>query len=616
MAVARTLHAQPFGFDFVSQQVRGVSFSDVAWIDVDGDGLLDLALAGNTASLDVPLPYTGILRLESFGNETFPGGLVLPFVAHSENLLGDQAERRWHSAMTWGDFDLDGDPDMILTGAADREMRVVSSTLYENDGAGQFEASPSPVEPTLGGALVSADFDGDGDEDILVTGITAVGDRIARTYTNLGGAAFEEGQDLPGLAHGGAAAGDLDGDGDVDLILTGETSTGRVVTRLYRNDGGLFQIVPSAMSDVVFGDVALGDYDSDGDMDVALCGAEPGSFFLDPITRLYRNDGATFTEVKVEIEPVLACHLSWGDFDHNGLPDLVVAGSTDLLARRARTALYLNDGESSFFRTAGFPPLYPVRVVAGDYDGDADLDLMLSGLSRRDGPRTMLYQNGHAAVNTPPGPPADLSATVDGVRVRLSWSEAADEESPAGTLSYNVAVWRSDTGSLVVSPLSSLDTGRRFRAAPGNAQFSRTMSVGALEPGDYEWTVQSVDASYAGSRFAETATFRNESSDKATSVAETNEECRFGLRAPHPNPFTGGSSLSACFSVRTQVRITVYDASGRRVHVLKDGPAYVGESSVTWNGYASDGRRAPAGVYFIVMESDESGRSIRAVVRL
>ncbi len=610
------LRAQPFGFEFVSQQVRGVSFSDVEWIDVNRDGLLDLALAGNTASLDVPLPYAGILRLDAFGVETFPGGRVIPFVTLSENVLDGQADRRWHAAMAWGDFDLDGDPDMILAGVTDREMRLISSTLYRNEGSGQFELVDAPVEPTFGGTTVVADFDGDGDEDLLTTGITLDGDRTARIHLNRGDATFETGQELPGLAHGGAAAGDLDGDGDMDVVVTGETSAGTATTMLFRNDGGLFRIVPTPMRDVLFGSVALGDYDADGDLDVALCGAEPGTFFLDPVTRLYRNDSMTFTEVAVDIDPVLACDLTWGDFDHDGLQDLAVAGSTDLLARRGVTALYRNEGEGVFSRAAAFPPMYPVRVVAGDYDGDADLDLMLAGLSRSDGPRTMLYQNGFPAINTPPGSPADLSETVDGVHVRLAWSDASDEQSPERALSYNVAVWRSSDGSFVVSPAASLDTGLRFRAAPGNAQYNRTLRLGPLEPGDYLWSVQAIDASYAGSEFAEASTFRIESSDKSTAVSEDGRGCESGLGRFHPNPSSGESRAEMCISQPSRARVTIYDAAGRRVGVAYDGAAPAGRSVVTWDGRSSDGRRVPAGVYFLVMESGRFGRSLRAVVRL
>ncbi|MDX1740841.1 MAG: FlgD immunoglobulin-like domain containing protein, partial [Rhodothermales bacterium] len=66
----------------------------------------------------------------------------------------------------------------------------------------------------------------------------------------------------------------------------------------------------------------------------------------------------------------------------------------------------------------------------------------------------------------------------------------------------------------------------------------------------------------------------------------------------------------------SHVRVTIYDVAGRRVITMYDRAAPAGSSIVTWNGRSSDGRQVPAGIYFIVMESDASGRSIRAVARM
>src|SRR5436190_1034322 len=85
--------------------------------------------------------------------------------------------------------------------------------------------------------------------------------------------------------------GDYDNDGDLDLLVTGVTSStpgAAALTRLYRNDGGVFTSIPHPFPDCYLGGVAWGDYDNDGDLDVVITGtASSGAL----VAGLWRNDG-------------------------------------------------------------------------------------------------------------------------------------------------------------------------------------------------------------------------------------------------------------------------------------------------------------------------------------
>jgi predicted nucleotidyltransferase len=124
------------------------------------------------------------------------------------------------------------------------------------------------------------DYDNDGDLDILLTGYGVVGGGpVAKVYRNDGPAAgsgwnfVDSGAQLTGVYRSSVAWGDYDNDGDLDILLTGDSGDSPVA-KVYRNDGGVFadsgrRMTPSALES---GSVAWGDYDNDGDLDILLTG--------------------------------------------------------------------------------------------------------------------------------------------------------------------------------------------------------------------------------------------------------------------------------------------------------------------------------------------------------
>jgi len=184
--------------------------------------------------------------------------------------------------------------------------------------------------PNIGDYGVAAwgDYDNDGDLDILLAGCTAYSgnctNRIARVYRNDGGVFADIGAALAGVSAGAAAWGDYDNDGDLDILLTGMGSSTRVA-KLYRNDSGVFTDTNAALTPVGSSSVAWGDYNNDGQLDILLAGYTNSDGV---ITKLYRNDGGgAFTEVSTLLPGEYYGAMAWGDYNNDGNLDVALGGS-------------------------------------------------------------------------------------------------------------------------------------------------------------------------------------------------------------------------------------------------------------------------------------------------
>jgi hypothetical protein len=289
------------------------------------------------------------------------------------------ATRPYHWAAVFGDVDGDQDQDLVYT-------TIYDDQLFLNDGTGRFqEASVARLPQVMSSTIdaIAADLDGDADLDL----VTADAGQQARLFFNDGAGAFADATPArlggPWVGAPAMVLGDLDGDGDLDLVTAGADYGEAVEPEvLMRNDGrGNFTDatagrLPAPLDDTQA--LALGDVDRDGDLDLVAGNLRQQS-------RLYLNDGsahftdATATRLPAAADPTTS--LALGDVDRDGDLDLVVGNLG------AQCRLYLNDGTGTFTdATAARMPAI-VRetraLVLGDVDRDGDLDLVLgNGLTR------------------------------------------------------------------------------------------------------------------------------------------------------------------------------------------------------------------------------------------
>ncbi len=272
------------------------------------------------------------------------------------------------TALARADFDGDGDLDILAA------RRGGQNLLFLNDGNGRFTDAtsrlPSLKDPTT--ALAAGDFDGDGDIDVLV-GEYGQTDRI---LFNNGKAVFTAAA-LPGGAGNtrALAAADFDGDGDLDAAIG---RYGQANLLLKNNGKGAF--TSSTLPGGANKTTALAAFDADGDGDVDLVTGNYGGQ-----NRLLLNGGkASFTDATSGRIPVMLYRttaLAAGDVDGDGDVDLVTGNDGQ------ENWLLLNNGKGTFLGGSPFVKHIPknddgTRALAlGDVDGDGDLDLVVGNTS-------------------------------------------------------------------------------------------------------------------------------------------------------------------------------------------------------------------------------------------
>lgn len=308
----------------------GVADGEIAFADVDGDGDEDVMIAGLNINLD---GQTNLYLNDGSGVFTLVDNT--PFA----NVYGCD--------LGFSDVDADGDLDVLVTGFNDVDG-ALNAVLYSNDGTGLFTAvADTPFQGSWDGSSKFVDVDNDGDEDVIITGRDNIFSPSVILYTNENGV-FTEVADLPfiGVLFTAIDYADIDGDGDYDLLISGQNSFTSPVTALYINEGGTFvEDTANPFVDVDFGSHAFIDVDHDGDQDVIITGygREQGVFAT--TTKLYINDGlGVFTEATEE------SFLNVGTsavtvFDANGdnADDIFIIG--DANAAEPMAALYLNTNE-------------------------------------------------------------------------------------------------------------------------------------------------------------------------------------------------------------------------------------------------------------------------------
>jgi hypothetical protein len=444
------------------------------WGDYDNDGWLDLLITGYTAS------FTPITELYwNIAGGFIQSGMTIPDVMDS--------------SVDWGDYDNDGDLDIMISG--DEGASNISTVLRNNRGSFTDINAGLNYGLTFGSGKWG-DYDNDGDLDMLITGNSDLDGVISRIYRNDSGNFTDIEAGLPGVQYSTVDWTDYDNDGDMDIFISGQTSDS-ILTAIFNNDNGYFNDINAGFTKLHSSNSDWGDYDNDGDQDLLLTGYTGSESKL----LLYTNDGGVFVESEPTTLDVDGVRAIWGDYDNDGDLDMLVVGDT---SQGEITKVFKNDSGSFSDIGAG---LTGVRVPSGpdwvDFDKDGDLDIFVSGF----GGKVFIFKNNALVSNSRPAVPFVISTSCIGNSATLSWDKSIDAQTPQDGLSYNLRIGTSSNGIEVMAPLSNVSSGFREVVDTGNAGQNTSWTINGLAPGTYYWSVQAIDHCYEGSWFSQIRSF-------------------------------------------------------------------------------------------------------------
>ena len=533
-----------------------------------------------------------------------------------------------NSDMAWGDVDGDGDLDLAVGSDG-------ATVLFENN-AGSLEI----MNTTLPGywednsqadfdlrSISWADFDNDGDQDLLLPSVwddTAFAYRTALmrndgTDGNGGWLFTETATVFAPTSHAQSTWADFDNDRDLDLLLVNISPlTDESFIRRYRNDSnGVFtgEDLLGSLT-VEHGEAQWGDYDGDGDLDILVAGnvKETDGTYTWMALRIYRNDNEVYTPV--EVIDCITCEgwfdltaATWADYDSDGIMDILLAGnynSGEQIEGRAR--IYRN-ADTAFVDSGNELPAPRASGDRGgtfswlDMDSDGDLDYFIAGQYFVPGGNGLVEAQMHLYRNDSPGQnfaplspvPLDVVQVTENTAL-LTWMAGSDDLTPAGALTYDLELYRDNV------PVSL----PKRTPQPGTVSAVNEWLLTGLEMGNYTYTLRTVDASYIGSPLV-TGSFTI--GYVAVDEPAMDEITDFSLGQNYPNPALETTNIMFVIPADEYVSIKIFDITGKETMTLVNGIYPAGTHSVTMNSSA-----LPAGIYFYKMTAGEYSSTRKMIV--
>ena len=331
----------------VSFTIAGtVASTAFVFADLDGDGTLDVVLAGSTGSSWQA--YVG----HGNGNGTF-------------SILGNTALPTAPTNLVVGDFNEDGHPDLAGNGSTSSggDLMVLLS-----NGSGSL-AAPLIYASDGSGPLATGDWNGDGHLDLALANTFA--DTITTPFGDGHGHFMAPIRPSAGTWIVSAATGDLNGDGKVDMVVVNQNTNQHIhqVSILIGKGNGAFG-APIVLSNVgqIPTAVAIADLNHDGIPDLVVTDTKAPSGL-----RVLLGTGGSF-QSPVFYACTKGSQVLIADVNGDGFPDLIVLGTA-----HAVVDVLLGNGDGTFHAAQGFAAgVDPVAMVAGDFNGDGHVDLALA----------------------------------------------------------------------------------------------------------------------------------------------------------------------------------------------------------------------------------------------
>jgi hypothetical protein len=426
----------------VLQVGDGLFKSKSRMVDINNDGKLDIVIIGLSSSLNSGVPKLWIYEYDKTATPNFKKTDASADIAALSSASFD-----------FGDIDKDQDLDLVITGFS--PISGLKSVIYENTtvlgGAFKLTATDNNIVAIKDGTTDLIDVDGDGDLDVVLTGTGASSD-VFEIYMNK---LNENIKDWPRFASGLTAIrngkidlGDFNGDGYSDILYSGTTSGGGNITKLseYNKTTQRYEDSPFDVSDFTTAEVEFGDLDGDKDLDFVIVGTNKN--WSPSNNSVEKNIFRTYINVRNDSALVLASNPTGKS--SNGLKSQ--SGNVSI------NDYVVNEAPSV--------PVLPTNASK-----------VLS----------------------------NITTTAGKYPIELNWGASTDDHTPSPGLTYAIKIGTTAGGEEIMSANANSD-GTRKVSTKGNAEHNSKWKV-SLPVGKYYWSVQAIDAAYSGSAFTDPQVF-------------------------------------------------------------------------------------------------------------
>jgi uncharacterized protein (TIGR03437 family) len=416
--------------------------------DFNRDGKADLLVACAVQNMVWVIPGAGAGQFGTAIATTLPGYSV----------TGQLAFFNFHN-VTVADFNGDGNPDLVLLLTQDLSSSTTGLVLMLGKGDGTFQSASTVLASIIGGAVVTADFNGDGKPDMAIDYISSGTAGGVTILLGKGDGTFLTGNSYstpgPPLL-GSLLAADWNGDGKPDLVAASSVTTGVTTAATYltaftgNGDGTFKQTFNVATTGPTLFGMAAGNFRGTGNVDLLEEKLPPPPYANGLLAsamymtiRPGNGDGTFQSPIPLNMPAGLYplwLYMATGDWNGDGLPDLAFAASP--------ASATLPDGGETY---ADFASQYQ-SMPAGDLVvmlNSATLSASAIGLTSRQMQFTAIAGGAN---------PAAQSVTIS--------------NSGAGTLAWTAA---SSASWLTVSP----------KSGSGTTTLTVAVSPAGLTPGTY-----------------------------------------------------------------------------------------------------------------------------------
>lgn len=327
---------------------------------------------------------------------------------------------------------------------------------------------------------------------------------------------------------------DMNNDGLTDFLISAYVEGNSDMTRftdIYLNSTkqpGQFQklglgTTESGVIPKGYGALQVADMNNDGHLDFILAGMGDNKSGEAAVRqRLYLNNGEaipTFTAtdddfITDQFKPTTAVDNAFGVYDWLGDGNFhVIAAGINGGSSTSSGQLYTNDGTGRLTKSVTMPGALSPSTIFVDYNADGVKDFIQQGVfsdknylgETQTGKTAVVYYNRNKTAETPE-PPVNLKAEADGNGFILSWEAPTTAK---GNVTFEFYV-RDAEGNFIYAPNATVGgtkDGKRKVNHLGNAGQNRTIRIRPHKNGEFSWGVQTINAAYDGSAFAEGPAF-------------------------------------------------------------------------------------------------------------